>query len=91
MILAIIPGLINSQQQPQKPRMMGMFENLVRYSSCFKWKPANKFLSNKICILFLFLFLQPPNTQSQQSRFTQNSIVDDDLGKTWLISLFQSL
>ncbi|XP_017075620.2 putative uncharacterized protein DDB_G0268364 isoform X2 [Drosophila eugracilis] len=43
-------GLINSQQQPQKPRMMGMFENL------------------------------PPNTQSQQSRFTQNSIVDDDLG-----------
>ncbi|KAI8043337.1 hypothetical protein M5D96_004666 [Drosophila gunungcola] len=43
-------GLINSQQQPQKQRMMGMFENL------------------------------PPNTQSQQSRFTQNSIVDDDLG-----------
>uniref|UniRef100_A0A6P4EHB9 CCR4-NOT transcription complex subunit 4 n=1 Tax=Drosophila rhopaloa TaxID=1041015 RepID=A0A6P4EHB9_DRORH len=43
-------GLINSQQQPQKQRMMGMFENL------------------------------PSNTQSQQSRFTQNSIVDDDLG-----------
>ncbi|XP_017042824.1 uncharacterized protein LOC108089194 isoform X2 [Drosophila ficusphila] len=43
-------GLLNSQQQAQKQRMMGMFENL------------------------------PPNTQSQQARFTQNSIVDDDLG-----------
>ncbi|XP_020807161.1 putative uncharacterized protein DDB_G0271606 isoform X2 [Drosophila serrata] len=44
-------GLINSQQQPQKQRLMGMFENL------------------------------PPNSQSQQNRFTQpNSIVDDDLG-----------
>ncbi|XP_017025820.1 uncharacterized protein Cnot4 isoform X2 [Drosophila kikkawai] len=44
-------GLINSQQQPQKQRLMGMFENL------------------------------PPNSQSQQNRFTQpSSIVDDDLG-----------
>ncbi|KAH8282201.1 hypothetical protein KR054_006109 [Drosophila jambulina] len=44
-------GLINSQQQPQKQRLMGMFENM------------------------------PPNSQSQQNRFTQpNSIVDDDLG-----------
>ncbi|KPU73904.1 uncharacterized protein Dana_GF15780, isoform F [Drosophila ananassae] len=43
-------GLINAQQQPQKQRLMGMFENM------------------------------PPNTQSQQSRFPQTSIVDDDLG-----------
>ncbi|KAH8287937.1 hypothetical protein KR018_008446 [Drosophila ironensis] len=50
LVIVIVLGLINSQQQPQKQRLMGMFENMT------------------------------PNSQSQQSRFPQNSIVDDDLG-----------